>query len=193
MCTYLSVCLWMYVSVMYKKRSTWMFYSDILHLWNKSSHGRCSLAFHVAWLGSEALRSAHLHPLLLGLHTRIAIPALMWGSTLRSLGLYIKHFTHLPRPVNVLVFTNFIILVLFSDIFLLKLNKWFFSVAVFKAFIWLTSVSFARHLAVNRESANRESALEYIPLGNFCIKLQSYHVELTAFLLACEETSRAYI
>lgn len=90
--TCLSVSLWVYVSVRYKKSSTWLVYSGILHLWNKFSNGRCSLAFHLAWLGSEALRSAHLHPLLLGLHTRIAIPALMWGSTLRSSGLYIKHY-----------------------------------------------------------------------------------------------------
>lgn len=188
--TCLRVCLWVYVSVRYKKRSTWLFYSGILHLWNKFSLGRCSLPFHVAWLGSEALRSAHLHPLLLGLHTRRAIPALMWvlGIHTKVLKFVIKHFTHLPRSVNVVIITNFIIVVLFSDIFLLKLNTWFFSAAVFRAFISPTSVSFARHWAVNRESA-----LEYTPLRNFCINLQSYHFEIAAFLPACEETSCAYI
>lgn len=185
-CVCVPVCLWVYVSVRYKKRSTWLFYSSILHLWNKFSHGRCSLPFHVAWLGSEALFILycwvyiHAEPYLLWCGC--------WGSTPTSSGLYIKHFTHLPRPVNVVVFTNFIILVLFSDIFLLKLNTWFFSVAVFKDFISLTSVSFARHWAVNRESA-----LEYTPLGNFFINLQSYHFKLTAFLPACKETSWTYI
>lgn len=122
--TCLSVCLWVYVSVRYKKMSIWLFYSGILYLWNKFSHRRCSLPFHVAWL---AVRPWDLPISTLYCWVYIhAEPYLLWcgcwGSTLRSSGLYIKHFTHLPRPVNVVVFTNFIILVLFSDNFLLKLN-----------------------------------------------------------------------